>query len=107
MTLSPVILRGAPALRSAVEFVRDQVGCMRKLHARYGRFLAIEPMWPLPMATQVMYLAVGPEFNQPVLGAPQLWRPANLTNPGPRNSAQRRLRENLVSMRGWQHTYYR
>ena len=105
--LTPVALRGPRAFRFAINFVSDQVACMRTLHARYGRFVMLEAIWPLPMSTQVMYLAVGPEFNQAVLGAPQLWRPASLTDPGPPNSAQRRLRENLVAMRGWQHTYYR
>jgi len=107
MSLSPVMLRGAPALQSAISFVRDQVACMRALHARYGRFVAIDTFWPLPVSTQRMFFAVGPEFSQPVLSAPQAWRPAGLTNPGPANSAQRRMRNNLVAMRGWQHTYYR
>lgn len=97
---------GVAAGREYLRFFFDPVGTICRLNQQYGPVTALgrvgfrQPRNPL-------LFAVGPEFNRLLFSDPSLFRPTGLILPGPRNSAQRRVRFGLTRMIGDQHRQQR
>ncbi len=86
-------------------FFRDPIAYLRSIESQ-GPILALGSVIPLPRERQFVF-ALGPELNRTVLGNPAVYRPTGQTLPGPRNSAQRRLRYGLTRSRGEDHRQQR
>ena len=88
-----------------VRFFRDPIAHLRSIENR-GPILTLGNVIPLPRERQFVF-ALTPELNRMVLGDPVLFRPTGQTLPGPRGSAQRRLRYGLTRSRGEEHRQQR
>src|SRR5207248_10596588 len=93
------VLTGALAAREYIHFFRDPVGCMRALHDQRGTLVALGPI-AFGEPTKLHVLAVGPEFNRPVLGGPAQFRTTGQLIHGLKGPAQRRIRFGLTRMKG-------
>src|SRR5438876_282976 len=100
------VLTGALAAREYIHFFRDPIGCMRTLHRKRGKLVALGPI-AFGEPTKLHVLAIGPEFNRQVLGDPAKFRTTGQFIHGPKNSAQRRIRFGLTRMNGPQHKQQR
>src|SRR5437588_4571659 len=96
------VLTGTLAAREYIHFFRDPIGCMRTLHRKRGKLVALGPI-AFGEPTKLHVLAIGPEFNRQVLGDPAKFRTTGQFIHGPKNSAQRRIRFGLTRMNGPQH----
>jgi cytochrome P450 len=97
-------IRGWTARRSYVRFVRDPVGALCEAYRRFGPLSVFGNMYPSRKGDQRrIIVALGPTYNRQVLGVPDAFRPIGLTIPGPRGSAQRRVRYGLPVMSGPTH----
>jgi Cytochrome P450 len=80
---------GLAAGREYLRFFFDPVGTICRVYRRYGRVKFKQPR-------DLLLFAIGPEFNRLLFSDPNLFRPTGLILPGPRNSAQRRVRFGLT-----------
>lgn len=91
----PRVLRGPAAALWLYRFGMDTVSCASRATARFGPAVAFEIGLPLRRGRRFVLVA-GPRFNQQVLGDGQSFRNIGLYPPGPRDSAQRRLRAGMT-----------
>jgi cytochrome P450 len=82
------------------------VGTICRLYQRYGPLTALGKVG-FKQPRDILLFAIGPEFNRLLFSNPNLFRPTGLILPGPRNSAQRRVRFGLTRMIGDQHRQQR
>jgi cytochrome P450 len=86
-----------------VRFFRDPLGYLREGYGRHGPIhLVGAPLPPLPPRRRYVF-ALGPRFNREVLSDPVTFRTTGQTLPGPKGSAQRRLRYGLTRSQGEAH----
>jgi cytochrome P450 len=113
MTLAPIRLTGAAAMRAGWRLLRDPITAMRENHAEYGPLIVMSDLLPFSGNVKLaalglpLILAAGPQFNSEVLSNPAIWRPVAIFPGGPRNSAARRLGAGLARMNGARHAHYR
>src|SRR5438046_4436295 len=100
------VLTGALAAREYIHFFRDPIGCMRTLHRKRGKLVALGPI-AFGEPTKLHVLAVGLEFNREVVGDAAKFRTTGQFIRGPKDSAQRRIRFGLTRMNGPQHKQQR
>jgi cytochrome P450 len=105
LSLKILSLEGFAATREYVRFFFDPVGCMCRIYARHGPIIALGPI-ALGEPRQLVF-AIGPDFNRQVLSDPTAFRPTGMLRPGPKKSAQRRVRFGLTRMTGPQHKQQR
>jgi cytochrome P450 len=111
-TQTPFQLTGLAALRCGWQFARDPLVAMCRAYDDYGPFVVVGKALPFvhhPRTVLLgvpLILTVGAAFNRDVLNS-NAWRPVSLLPGGPRNSAARRLSENLTRMTGRRHAHYR
>jgi cytochrome P450 len=89
-------LHGSAAARAYLHFFRDPLRYLRESHAQHGAVHALARPFGLPVAPRRYVFAFGPEFNRVVLGDPLRFKSTGQTLPGPKGSAQRRLRYGLT-----------
>src|SRR5437773_5118 len=94
-----------PTLAYIRGFTADPVGTMMRIHARHGPLVAFE--LSIGREQNRAVLAVGPRYNERVLGDPATFLASGILAPGPAGSAQRRIRRGIVSMNGPRHAHYR
>ena len=97
---------GLAAGREYLRFFFNPVGTICRLYKRYGPVTAIGRVG-FKQPRDILLFAIGPEFNRLLFSDPNLFRPTGLILPGPRNSAQRRVRFGLTRMIGDQHRQQR
>ena len=97
---------GLAAGREYLRFFLDPVGTICRLYQRYGPVTALGKV-KFKQPRDLLLFAIGPEFNRLLFSDPSLFRPTGLILPGPRNSAQRRVRFGLTRMVGDQHRQQR
>ncbi len=97
---------GLAAGREYLRFFFDPVGTICRLYRRYGSVTALGRV-KFKQPRDLLLFAIGPEFNRLLFSDPNLFRPTGLILPGPRNSAQRRVRFGLTRMIGDQHRQQR
>ena len=74
-----------------LRFFFNPVGCICRLYRQHGPVTALGRM-ALKQPRDSLIFAIGPEFNRLLFSDPDLFRPAGLILPGPRDSAERRVR---------------
>jgi cytochrome P450 len=99
-------LVGLPAAREYVRFFFDPVGAIRHVYAGYGPLTALGEVAFGEPRKRLVY-ALGPEFNRQLFSDTVAFRPTGMLRPGPKNSAQRRVRFGLTRMTGPQHRQQR
>jgi cytochrome P450 len=97
------VLHGAAAARAYLDFFRDPLRYLRDAHAQQGPVHGLARPFALPVAPRRYVFAFGPEFNRVVLGDPLRFKSTGQTLPGPKGSAQRRLRYGLTRSHGERH----
>ena len=97
---------GLTAGRHYLGFFFDPVGTICRLYQQYGPVTALGKV-KFKQPRDLLLFATGPEFNRLLFSDPSLFRPTGLILPGPRNSAQRRVRFGLTRMIGDQHRQQR
>jgi cytochrome P450 len=97
---------GLAAGRHYPGFFFDPVGTICRLYQQYGPVTALGKV-NFKQPRDLLLFAIGPEFNRLLFSDPILLRPTGLILPGPRNSAQPRLRFGLTPMVGDQHRQQR
>jgi cytochrome P450 len=88
-------------------FARDPLWATADAFRRYGPLYAFRPFGRIPRRGRTTLFAVGAEYNRAVLSQPKVWHTGNLPTGGPPRSALFRLGENVVSLNGKRHDYYR
>lgn len=101
------VVSGLGTLGFFSRFVRDPLNAGRDAFLRRGPLIAYRPFLGIPRRGRTTIFAVGGKFNRAVLGDPGKWHTGHLPTGGPKGSALDRLGENLVSMNGARHAYYR
>ena len=99
-------ITGLAAGREYLRFFFNPVGCICRLYRRHGPITALGRV-ALRQPRDSLIFAIGPEFNRLLFSDPDLFRPTGLILPGPRDSAQRRVRFGLTRMIGPQHRQQR
>jgi cytochrome P450 len=99
-------ITGLAAGREYFNFFFNPVGCICRLYRRHGPVMALGRI-ALKQPRDSLIFAIGPAFNRLLFSDPDLFRPAGLILPGPRDSAQRRVRLGLTRMIGSQHRQQR
>jgi cytochrome P450 len=89
-----------------LRFFLNPVGTICRLYQRYGPVAALGKV-KFKQPRDLLLFAIGPEYNRLLFSDPSLFRPTGLILPGPRNSAQRRVRFGLTRMVGDQHRQQR
>ncbi len=89
-----------------LRFFFNPVGTICRLYKKYGPITALGRVG-FKQPRDLLLFAIGPEFNRLLFSDPNLFRPTGLILPGPRNSAQRRVRFGLTRMIGDQHRQQR
>jgi len=84
-------ITGAAAGKEYLPFFFNPVGCICRLYHRHGPITALDRV-ALKQPRDSLIFALGPEFNRLLFSDPDLFRPAGLILPGPRDSAERRVR---------------
>lgn len=97
---------GLAAGRHYLGFFFDPVGTICRLYQQYGPVTALGKV-KFKQPRDLLLFAIGPEFNRLLFSDPSLFRPTGLILPGPKNSAQRRVRFGLTRMVGDQHRQQR
>lgn len=105
-TAAMPIFRGLSVLGFYARFIADPIGSMRRSYAANGPLSALGRVVPFGRE-RLSILAVGPRYNQRVLSDIEGYRTAGIILPGPKDSAQSRLRIGLVQMNGPHHAHYR
>ncbi len=109
----PPELTGLAALRAGWQFARDPIRAMRLNYEAYGPCVVIGKALPFVLHPKVvllgapLILAAGAALNREVLNNATTWRSVSFLPGGPRNSAARRLSENLTRMTARRHAHYR
>jgi len=109
---SPPELTGLAALRLGWQFARDPVAAMRTAYETHGPLVVVGRVLPFinhPSALLLgvpLILTAGAAFNVEVLNS-SVWRSVSLLPGGPRNSAARRMNDNLTRMTGPRAAHYR
>lgn len=101
------VLRGLDALRAVYYFATDPLTGLKRFHESHGRLVAIRLPHAFAGSTHRIFLAVGPRYNERVLGDTKSYRTSGVLLKGPDGSAQRRVRNGLVAMNGPKHKHYR
>jgi cytochrome P450 len=101
------VVRGADSVRFFYDFARDPLSSVTAATQRYGPLIAFRSFAGIPRSGRTTILAVGAPLNRTVLGDPKTWHTGPLPTGGPPGSALHRLGQNLVSMNGPRHDYYR
>jgi cytochrome P450 len=83
-------------------FLRDPIRCLMALRARHGDLVALRRPFARTGHGRFVF-ALGPEYNRAVLADTARFHAAGQTLPGPRGSAQRRVRYGLTRTRGEKH----
>ena len=99
-------LTGLAAGHEYLRFFFNPVGTICRLYKQYGPVTALGRVG-FGQPRDLLLFAIGPEFNRLLFSDPSLFRPTGLILPGPRNSAQRRVRFGLTRMVGDQHRQQR
>jgi len=94
--LSPPLVRGLAAARAYARFLVDPIGYLRESYRRHGPLHLLGAPLPLLPPRRRYVFALGPDHNRVVLGDPVTFRTTGQTLPGPKGSAQRRLRYGLT-----------
>ncbi len=97
------MLRGLASARAYTEFFRDPIRYLRESQRSHGPLHVLARPFGLPAAPRRYAFAYGPDFNRIVLGDPERFKTTGQTLPGPRGSAQRRLRYGLTRSHGERH----
>ncbi len=84
-----------------IQFLRDPIGYMVRLHRAYGALASFVQAQP------GIIFAFGPEYNRLILSNPGIFHSTGLTMPGPEDTAQRRVGRGLLSINDAEHQYYR
>jgi cytochrome P450 len=93
---------------TAARFMADPIGTSRRLYERYGPVAELKfPFGSAGGGGMTFMFGIGPRYNERVLGDPQSFRTSGIVGPGPKGSAQRRIREGIVGMNGPKHVHYR
>lgn len=101
-------LRGARALLSAARFLGDPIGTTQRVFDRFGAVSQIRlPFGSAGGGPLTFMFGIGPRFNERVLSDVGAFRTSGLMLQGPRNSAQRRIRDGIIGMNGPRHVHYR
>lgn len=109
---TPPHLTGVAALRFGWHLARDQLLATRRVHDAHGPLVVVGNLLPFARQSRTVLLGVplvltaGAAFNREALNS-TAWRPVSFLPGGPRNSAARRLTENLTRMTGRRHAHYR
>jgi cytochrome P450 len=94
---------GPPQMRflgwrgNLIQFRRDPIVYMRRLHERYGEVVSFV------QGRQGTIFAFGPKYNQQLLSNPALFHSTGMPVPGPKNSAQKRISYSLFNMNDEKH----
>lgn len=88
-------------------YLRDPVGCVIRVHRRFGDFCALRPPLRLAGPRRTTVFAFGPSHNEQVLGHPEIYRTGGQGIPGPRGSLQSKLRQGLTRMKEPKHRLQR
>ena len=99
-------LTGFAATHEYVRFFFDPVGSICRLYARHGPIMELGPV-AFGVPPKPLVFAIGPDYNRQLLSDTVAFRPTGMLRPGPRNSAQRRVRFGLTRMTGPQHRQQR
>jgi cytochrome P450 len=97
---------GLAAGQEYLRFFFNPVGTICRLYKQHGPVTALGRVG-FKQPRDILLFAIGPEFNRLLFSDPSLFRPTGLILPGPRNSAQRRIRFGLTRMIGDQHRQQR
>jgi len=84
-------ITGPAAGQEYLRFFFNPVGCICRLYRRHGPVTALGRA-ALKQPRDSLIFAIGPEFNRLLCSDPDLFRLTGLILPGPRDSAQRRIR---------------
>ena len=84
-------ITGPTAGQEYLRFFFDPVGRICRLYHRHGPVTALGRV-ALKQPRDSLIFAIGPEFNRLLFSDPDLFRLTGLILPGPRDSAQRRVR---------------
>jgi len=95
------VLTTLPVMGGLREFPADPIACMQRLYNRFGTLAALED------EGQRVIFAFGPEHNRRLLSDTDSFHARFFAIRGPRNSAQRRLTNALLSMNGAEHKRHR
>jgi hypothetical protein len=92
-------ITGPAAGQEYLRFFFNPVGCICRPYHQHGPVTAPGRVGrvALNQPRDSLIFAIGPEFNRLLFSDPDLFRPTGLILPGPRDSAQRRVR--LVNQR--------
>lgn len=101
------MLTGLDAVRAVYYFATDPLTGLKRFHESHGRLVAIRLPHAFAGSTHRLFLAVGPRYNERVLGDTKTYRTSGVLLKGPEGSAQRRVRNGLVAMNGPKHKHYR
>ena len=74
-----------------LRFFFNPVGCICRLYRQHGPVTALGRV-ALKQPRDSLIFAIGPEFNRLLFSDPDLFRLTGFILPGPRDSAQRRVR---------------
>jgi len=97
------LLQGTASARAYLAFFRDPIRYLRESQREHGALHLLARPFGLPVAPRRYAFAYGPEHNRAVLGNPAVFKTSGQTLPGPRGSAQRRLRYGLTRSQGERH----
>lgn len=100
-------VEGAAAVATAIQFGLDPLRAMRRAHQRYGALAELTFRWPNGKLGSRYIHAVGAKYNERVLRDPAVFDTCGILLPGPRDSAQRRIRRGLLTVKGAHHAHYR
>jgi hypothetical protein len=84
-------ITGLAAGQEYLRFFFNPVGCICRLYRRIGPVTPLGRV-ALKQPRDSVIFAIGPEFNRMLFSDPDRFRPTGLILPGPRDSAQRRVR---------------
>jgi cytochrome P450 len=100
-------IHGLKALMIALRFVSDPIPVMRLLYRERGPVIAFGKINRLARKERLLVMAFGPDYNQQILSAPNVFRSRGMMLEGPEGSAHRRIRFGLISMNAEQHLRHR
>jgi cytochrome P450 len=98
---------GASALAAAIQFGLDPIDAMKRVHAQNGPLTEFSFGSPDRKFGSRYIYAVGAKYNECVLRDPVLFAPCGVLQKGPHGSAQRRIRNGLLTAKGEHHKHYR
>ena len=95
------------AARHVQSFAKDPLLAVQKMFVEHGPLIEIDSLLLSLMSSRKYLLAIGPKYNEAVLGRPDIFRTSGLMIKGPDDSSQRHLSAGLVAMNGAKHQHYR